>query len=152
MIRIIDYGEFGLPQNRAKGLEFWHRASELGHSGAYYNIGNAYLHGDVVKRDEMKSIYYYELAAILGDVDARFHLGELEVKAGIMDRALKHYMIAAAFGYSDSLKQIKQLYTSGHATKEDYTKALRAHQAYLDEIRSDQRDQAAAARDEYKYY
>ena len=39
----------------------------------------------------------------------------------------------------------------GHATKEDYAQALRAHQAYMDEIRSDQRDKAAADK-KYKYY
>jgi len=37
-------------------------------------------------------------------------------------------------------------------TKDDYAKALRAHQSYLDEVRSDQRDEAAAHSDEYKYY
>jgi len=40
----------------------------------------------------------------------------------------------------------------GHATKDDYTKALRAYQAYLDKITIDQRDEAAAADDDYKYY
>ena len=40
----------------------------------------------------------------------------------------------------------------GHATNDDYAKALRSYQAYLDEIKSDQRDMAAAAYDQYKYY
>ena len=39
----------------------------------------------------------------------------------------------------------------GDATKEVYTKALRSYQAYLDEIKSDQRDEAAAADDD-EYY
>ena len=69
-----------------------------------------------------------------------------------MDRALKHFMISARSGDDDSLKQIKQLFTAGHATKEDYTNALQVYQAYLDEIRSDQRDKAAAFDVDYKYY
>ena len=40
----------------------------------------------------------------------------------------------------------------GHATKDDYAKALRAYQAYLAEIKSAQRDAAAAARANYRYY
>ena len=44
------------------------------------------------------------------------------------------------------------MYKNGHATKDDYAKALRAHQAYLDEIRSDQRDEAAALDKYFKYY
>ena len=61
-------------------------------------------------------------------------------------------MIAVGFGGDDSLKGIKQLCMRGLATKSDYTKALRAYQAYLDEIRSDQRDKAAALSDDYRYY
>ena len=40
---------------------------------------------------------------------------------------------------------------TGHATKDDYAKALRAYQAYLAEIKSDQRDKAAAASADYRY-
>ena len=69
-----------------------------------------------------------------------------------MDRALEHHMIAAGAGDNDSLGEIKQLYSEGHATKQDYTKALQSYQAYLDEIKSAQRDTAAAAREDYRYY
>jgi hypothetical protein len=42
--------------------------------------------------------------------------------------------------------------TDGNATNDDYTKALESYQAYLDEIKSVQRDEAAAENDDYKYY
>ena len=44
------------------------------------------------------------------------------------------------------------MYTAGYATKDDYTKALLACQAYLEEVRSEQRDKAAAFSDELKCY
>ena len=69
-----------------------------------------------------------------------------------MDRAIKHFMIAAAGGSDPSLKAIKLLYTTGHATKDDYAKALKAYQAYLDEVKSDDRDKAAEDDEMYKYY
>ena len=69
-----------------------------------------------------------------------------------MDRALKHHMIAVGFGDNDSLEKIKLLFMNGQATKEDYAKALRVYQAYLVEIKSPQRDQAAAFNDNYKSY
>ena len=50
-----------------------------------------------------------------------------------------------------SLKNIKNMYIDGYATKDDYAKALRGYQAFVDEIRSDQRDEAAAIHD-YRYY
>ena len=61
-------------------------------------------------------------------------------------------MIAVEFGYAGSVKTIKQMYTHRDAAEDDYAKALRAYQAYLDEIRSDQRDKAAAFSEELKYF
>ena len=43
------------------------------------------------------------------------------------------------------------MYTSGHATKDDYAKALREYQTYESEIKSLQRDEAAAFNDDWKY-
>ena len=82
---------------------------------------------------------------------ARYNLGNNELRTGNMNRALKHYIIAAGCGHENSLKQIRKLYKNGHATKDDYAKALRAYQTYLAEIKSTQRDAAAAARGK-RYY
>ena len=145
-------GMRGLPQDRDKALDLWRRAGELGYTKAYYSIGNAYLQGLGVERDEKKAVHYWELAAIGGDAASRHNLGNAEGCAGNIDRALKHFMIAVRDGSDSSLKAIKQLFMDGHATKDDYAKALGVYQAYLDEIRSVQRDEAAAFNDRYKYY
>jgi len=151
--RMYKEGGFGLPpHNYVKALKFYHRAGELGFSRAYYNIGTAYDQGRGVERDEKKALHYYELAAIGGDVRARHNLGCMEVEAGNMDKALRHFMIAVKGGCNDTLETIRKMVTFGLATKDDYTKALKSHQEYLDEIRSDQRDKAAAADINYKYY
>jgi len=145
-------GARGYPQNHTKALEFWHRAAELGHAGAYNNIGYNYNNGEGVEIDNKKARYYYEQAAMGGSVNARHNLGYMEGRAGNMDRALKHYMIAISFGDADSLERIKELYSSGHASKEDYTKALQIYQEYLGDIKSTQRDKAAADDEKYRYY
>ena len=145
-------GMYGLPQDRAKALELFHRAGELGYAPSYHNIGNAYYNGDGVERDEKKANHYYELAAIGGDADARHSLGFSERDAGNHDRALKHFMISAGGGEKESLDMIQKMFKHGEATKEDYTQALRAYQAYLDEIKSVQRNEAAAFDENYKYY
>jgi hypothetical protein len=87
-----------------------------------------------------------------GVVEARYNLRGLELSAGNMDRAVKHLMIAAGSGCTDSLEKIKLFFMNRGATKDDYAKALRAYQANLVEIKSPQRDQAAAFNDAYKYY
>ena len=84
----------------------------------------------------------YQQDTILG---AEFHACNL-------DRAIKHWLISAGGGDNDSMKGILHLYKHGHATKDDYTKALLAYQKYLDEVRSEQRDKAAAADDQDTYY
>ena len=142
-------GQLGLPQNQAKALELWHRAAELGNAAANYAIGNAYLTGDGVEVDEKKAMHYWELAAMRGSVDARHNFGVTEENKGNWDRALKHYMIAVKDGGSDSLKNIKIMYEEGHATKDVYNEALKCYQAYVDEIKSDQRDEAAALYGKY---
>ena len=145
-------GEYGFPQDYDKALELWHRSTELGNAGANNSIGYAYDEGRGVEVDRKKGMYYYELAAMGGNVGARHNLGCMEEEAGKMDRAIKHFMIAVGGGYTGSLERIKGLYTYGHATKDDYTKALQLYQAYLGEIKSDQRDKAAEADERYRYY
>ena len=145
-------GLFGMPQNHDKALELWQKAGELGSADAYYNIGSVYHFGEGVEMDKKKADHYYELAAMGGFAIARHNLGNSECRSGNWDRALKHYMVSAGDGYNDSVKIIQQLYKAGHATKEDYASALQAYQKCIDEIRSEQREQAAAFDDEYKYY
>ena len=47
---------------------------------------------------------------------------------------------------------MKILYSNGYTTKEDYTKALQSYQTFLCEVKSKQRDEAAADDEENRYY
>ena len=141
-----------MPQDHSKAFELWHRSAELGNADSYHNIGHAYNNGEGVERDEKKATYYYELAAMGGVADARYNLGALDFNAGNTDRALKHFVIAAGSGDTRSLETIKQMFINGYATKEDYAQVLRSYQACLVEIKSPQREEAAAFSDDYKSY
>ena len=146
-------GKRGFRKNYDKALELWDKAGHLGHAMAYCNIGYAYNNGEGVEVDDKKATHYYELAAMGGNEVARHNLGIDEEDAGNMDRALKHHMVAVRGGLTDSLKAIQKLYSKGHATKDDYMEALQSYQAYLGEIKSKQRDEAAAANsEECRYY
>ena len=141
-------GQYGFLQDRAKAVKFWHKAGKFG----YNNIGSAYGLGNGVERDEKMARHYYELAAMEGGSTARHNLGAREYYAGNYDRALKHYMIAVRGGDSYSVKAIQRMYKNGHAAKDQYANALQSHQAYVNEIKSDQREQAAAFHDDYRYH
>ena len=61
--------------------------------------------------DKKKANHYYKLAAIGGSIEARHNLGGSETRVGNMNRALKHFMIAAEGRESHSLKALQQLYS-----------------------------------------
>jgi len=147
------YSGSGVPPNLQKAIELYFRAGECGNHAADHSIGCAYLKGEGLPLDTNKAIYFFERAAIGGYTKARGALGLVEDGIGNKERALKHHMIAAGFGYTDCLIEIQKLYKNGHATKEDLKNAEKAYQACLDEIKSDQRDKAAAHDSaKYKYY
>jgi len=142
----------GFPQDYTKTLELFLRAGEFGHASSYNDIGYAYDNGEGVEIDKKKARHYFELGAIGGDATARYNLGIWEEDSGNYERALKNHVIAVRSGYAPSLKEIQRLYSNGRATRDDYTKSLQSYQDYLGEIKSKQRDDAATAREDYRYY
>ena len=111
----------GHPQDYDKALELFHRAA-VGYAEAYLNIGYVYYNGRGVEVDEKKAVHFTELGAMGGDATARHNLGANEYKTGNVEKAIKHYTISARNGDADFLERIKELYTDGHASKDDYTK------------------------------
>ena len=134
----------GLPQDWAKANELYLKAGELGHAGAYYNLGQSYTNGNGVTIDKQKAKNYYELAAMNGHVHARHNLGVNEHLAGNHERAIKHFEIAACAGCKESLGAVQDGYMDGDITKDEYANTLRACQKSQDEMKSDARDKALA--------
>ena len=122
------HGVSGMPQDKAKAVELHLKAGELGCAESYGNVGNAYALGDSAEQDMKKAEHYFELAAIGGNVYARGNLGGIEQNRGNLDRAIKHWTIAAGCGLVGAVNCIQKLYEDGLATKDDYLKALRAYQ------------------------
>ena len=95
-----------------------------------------------MKKNKKMSEYHCKLAAIGGHDGCRNMLGNIEKKAGNMDRAMKHYMIAASAGNDNSLKKVGEGYKGGYVTKEEYAKTLRAFKVSQDEVKSEERRRA----------
>ena len=66
-----DYGIMGLKKDKKRGVELLFKVVELGEGcdsdnlalkGAYNNLGEAYLDGDVMRKNEEKARYCYELS------------------------------------------------------------------------------------------
>jgi TPR repeat protein len=120
------------------------RDAELGFAPAYQSLGIVYGKGDGVSKGKKKARRYHELAAIAGCVKSRLNLALYERKAGRFDRAIKHWLIAASQGDVITVNFIRSSLSSGYATTDHYNQALQGYQLYLDEVKSDQRDKAAA--------
>ncbi len=134
----------------ATALEYLEKAAELGHIESHFELSIAYDDGRGAERDIKKATYHAEQAAIGGHPNARHNLGMWEQYNGSMERAVKHFIIAANLGYDDSLQKLKEYYTQGVVSKADFAAALRAYQAALDATRSPQRDAAAANLPQWK--
>lgn len=147
------HGMHGCTKDYEKALKLFQRAGELGHAESYRLIADYHMTGrEGLEKDMKKSNHYYELAAMGGSARARHNLGAFEHANGNVDGAIRHYMIAISSGHTISLESIQNCFSAGIVTKDIFEKALRCRQSYLNQIRSDQRDKAAASSDEYIYY
>jgi tetratricopeptide (TPR) repeat protein len=141
----------GIREDADKAVNLFHRAAELGSAEAYHSLSAMYVRGLGVKKDDTKAIQYCEKAAMAGNVNARFNLGNMDADAGNFDQAVKHWLIAASCGHIKAVNEIKKAMCDGNATRDHYAQALRGYQQWVNEVVSDERDRAAAYSDEYKY-
>jgi hypothetical protein len=147
MVRLGKFYEFGkmcLRQDNAKALKLFHKSAKLGNHFAHLSLSVCYQTGGIGENDTRKAIYHGQLAAMAGNVHARYNLGCEEANAGNMDRAYKHWMISANDGHDLSMKAVQDGYKIDFVTKDDNAKTTRAYGNSIDERKSDDRDRAAA--------
>ncbi|KAL7540494.1 hypothetical protein ACHAXR_013442 [Thalassiosira sp. AJA248-18] len=133
-------GTMSLPQDTKKSFELWVRATELGSVDAANSLSLSYMHGRGVDRDFGKAKHYMQVAAMGGHPGARYNLGHFEEESGNMERALKHYMIAARSGLDQAMKKLYQVNPT-----DELVQTLKAHFDYKKEVNTPQRARAAAA-------
>ena len=69
----------------------------------------------------------------------RHNLGCEEEELGNIDRAFKHWMIAANAGFDVSMKAVRDGYKHDCVTTDDLVKSVHAYSSSVDEMKSDQR-------------
>ena len=138
------YGTHDVQQDITKANELYLRAGELGCAQGYNNLAQSYGNGRGVNIDKKKGKYYFELAAMNGDVDARVRLFGIEGKAGNRDRAMKHILMAARAGDNEALEKVKEGFMRGIFSKEEYGISLRAYHKRTEEAKSVEREKAIA--------
>jgi TPR repeat protein len=145
--RAYHHAGWGLPVDDEESMKWLNKAADFGHPDSLYSIANAYYEGQHgVDIDTNKAIQHYKLAAIGGHEKARYNLGVMEENDGNMDKAMKHYMIAAKSGINEALKEVREGYKDGHVTKDEYANTLRAYQVSVNEMKSVERDRVLGMR------
>jgi TPR repeat protein len=136
LARFYCYGLRGLQQDRAKAMELYVKAAELGCSKSHNSLADIYrLEGDM-----KKAKFHLEAGAMAGDEFARLHLGGLEGEAGNWERAIKHWTIAASAGCYWSMQNLRELFEGGAVSRETINSALTAYNNSCKEMRSEARD------------
>lgn len=136
------HGHGGFPQDYNKGIELWKQAAaDLGVARTNNALGSAYYNGKGVEKDEKKAFYYYRIAAMRGHEYARCMLGGEEYDNGNVDRALKHYMIAARSGEDEGMSNVEAAYKQGYISEDEHAPILR-YKASQNEMMSNQRTKA----------
>ena len=139
----FDAGDMGLPMDHAKAVELYKRGAELGDELGHYNLGCAYFEGLGVARSNKKAIHHWNLAAMKGHARSRYHLGATEMQKGNVERALKHFVIGAKMGDEEMLKAVaSEGYKKGRMNQFEFMEVVRVHNAYNEEIKSEQRNKA----------
>jgi len=82
--------------------------------------------------------------AIGGHPYAGYNLAYYEEVIGNIERAVKHFIIAAKLGYEESMKELWRYYSAGNVTKERLDATLRSHQSAIDATKSLQREEVEA--------
>ncbi len=133
----------------------------MGNAQAHHNLSVMYHYGHGVDKNKEREVYHAEESAICGNPDSRVFLGCEEWGNGNIERAVKHWIIAAKQGDDESMKALMDAFKKGCIGKEDLTTTttLRAHQAAIDATKSPQREAAEAflrnqnnIQDRYNHY
>ena len=124
-------------------FEYWSKAATLGDAEAHYQLSFLCKDGRGVEKDMKRAEHHLEQAAIKGHPCVRHNLGWFEEQRGKIDRAARHFIIAAKLGLDMSLQRLKELHKFGFISKDDFATALRGHQAAIDATKSPQREEAA---------
>ena len=87
-----------------------------------------------------KAKFHSEAAAMAGDEVARYNLGGLEFKSGNVERAVKHWAIAASAGSYHAMHKLRTLFEQSFVSRESINTALAAYNNCCAEMRSAARD------------
>lgn len=115
-----------------KAFECSSQAASLGDVSNMTYIGNCYLNGEGVDKDEFKAFEYFSEAAAAGDTEAQISLAHLCLKGEVVEKnekkAFENYKLAAAQNNRQALFNLAISYELGIGTEVDRLEAIRCYE------------------------
>ena len=141
---MVHMGRYCLREKKfSAAFQHFTKAVALGDVESHYYLSEMYGQGLGFEKDEKKQLHHLECAVIGGSVFSRYRLGCLEEKnCRRLDRALQHWMIAAKLGCGESMTALTKASEAGVVSKENFVAVLGAHNAAVDAMKSEQREES----------
>ena len=130
------HGLNGFQQDQTKAMELYARSADLGFCNANYNLACIYYKGGDMK----KAKFHFEATAMAGHDVARDMLGSLEAKSGNIERAVKHWTIAASAGCFRAMFTLLIALKHRDVSRESIDSTLTAYNNSCVEMRSEARE------------
>ncbi|OEU07101.1 hypothetical protein FRACYDRAFT_251830 [Fragilariopsis cylindrus CCMP1102] len=121
------FGKYGLPKDPQMSFDLCLRAAKLGSSDADSRAAMHYKDGKIVPIDMTKAADYLKKAVKKGNIFDRHIIGADEWSKCNYRLGSRHWLLAAAAGCTDSLKQIATCYKLKLVTKKEYSVALASY-------------------------
>jgi len=126
----------GIQQDQTKAMELYARATDLGFNKAHSQLGGIYHEGGCLK----KAKFHLEAAAMAGHEVARYNIGVVENNSGNIERAIKHWTIAASAGSYRAMHDLITFFKKGLVSRDTIDSILTAYNKSCVEMRSEARD------------
>ncbi len=129
------HGE-GVEQSFEKAVEYYQKASELGHKNAMFNLALRYTRGEGVEQSFEKAIEYYQKASELGHENAMFNLAvSYERGEGVeqsFEKAVEYYQKASELRHKNAMFNLALLFRRGVGCEKNQTKSEELFQNVYD--------------------
>jgi TPR repeat protein len=133
-----EHGRQNIQQDQTKAMELYSKAADLGCSRAHSHLADIYRRG----RNMKKAKFHLEAAAMAGLEVSRCIVGYMEHVAGNVERAVKHWTIAASAGCFNAMHELRLYFENGSVSRESIDSILTAYNSSCAEMRSEARDAA----------
>ena len=111
----------------AEKVKEWREAAARGEAWAQFNLGNMYLTGEGVLKNDAEAVKWYRKAAAQGNVPAQYNLGNMYSDGiGVPENdaeAVKWFRKAADQGLANAQYNLGVMYATGEGVAENYVLA-----------------------------